>query len=187
MTSEIPVRRFIPFRRSDIAELCLGHEGLDEDARRRFERARQQIESHFRDEFSALRQRAKSLYAPHDPDADTLDVDLGEGDEQGNIAEILEELLDRANYERVSEEELEAAFRSSSLFSIRLHVDTSDFADMLLFTRGITQREEQVPLIWGLFPRRVTFLNYDRVVLFLRVRDDVDVETTLGGLSLIHI
>jgi hypothetical protein len=181
VTSEIPVRRFIPFRRSDVAEICLAHEGLDEDARGRYERARERIESHFRDDFSAIRQRAKSLYAPHDPDADTVDIDLGAGDEPGDIAEILEELLDRANYERVSEEELEAAFRSSSLFSIRLHVDTSDFADMLLFTRGITQREEQVPLVWGLFPRRVTFLNYDRVVLFLRVRDDVDVETTLGG------
>jgi hypothetical protein len=51
----------------------------------------------------------------------------------------------------------------------------------LLYTRGVTAQEEQVPLIWGLFPRRVSFLNYERVVLFLKFRDDVDVETTLGG------
>ncbi len=174
MTSEAPLLRFIPFRRSDIADMCLRLAGLDDAARAQFDAARARIETHFRDEFSALRQAAKARYAPHDPDADTLTVDLGTGD-AGDLTPLLEELLDRANYERVSEAELEAAFKSSSLFSIRLHVDTSDFAEVLLYTRGVTAQEEQVPLIWGLFPRPVSFLNYERVVLFLKFRDDIDV------------
>ncbi len=180
MAGEAPLLRFIPFRRSDIADMCLRHAGLDDAARAQFDAARAHIETHFRDEFSALKQLAKARYAPHDPDADTLTVDLGARDED-DLTPLLEELLDRANYERVSQAELEAAFKSSSLFSIRLYVDTSDFAEVLLYTRGVTAQEEQVPLIWGLFPRRVSFLNYERVVLFLKFRDDIDVETTLGG------
>ena len=180
MAPEAPLLRFIPFRRSDIAEMCREHVGLDSDGLAQFDVARERIETHFRDEFSALRQAAKARYAPHDPDADTLTVDLSARDE-GNLMPLLEELLDRANYERVTEAELETAFKSSSLFSIRLHVDTGDFDEVLLYTRGVTAQEEQVPLIWGLFPRSVSFLNYERVVLFLKFRDDVDVETTLGG------
>ena len=182
MTADgLPKLRFIPFRRTDVRSMCRQRDVLNEEASRAFDQACERIETHFRDDFGAIKQRVKDLYAPLDPDADTLTVDVVDRTHDEQLATVLEDVLNRGNYERVTETELQAAFESSSLFPLRLHVDQSDFAEVLLYTRGATRKEEQVPLIWGLFPRSVSFLNYERVVLFLRFRDDADVDNTLGG------
>ncbi len=147
----------------------------------RFEEAAGQITEHFRDEFHGLRQAIKSAYAPLDPDADTRAVALAQTGQDEDLASLLREVLDRGNYDPVTEEALQAAFGSASLFEIRLDVDVDDFEEVLLYTRGATRRSEEVPRLFGLFPRTVSFTNYDRVVLYIRFRDTVDASSTLGG------
>jgi len=176
-----PQLRFIPFRRTDLRVMCRQQGGLNAEASQAFERGCDLIEVRYRDEFAAIKQQVKDLYAPVDPDADTRAVDVATSGVGEGLVALLEDVLNRGNYERVSDDALEAAFQSSSLFPLRLHVNQADFAEVLLYTRGATQKEEQVPLIWGLFPRPVKFLNYERVVLFLRFHQDVDVDNTLGG------
>jgi hypothetical protein len=123
----------------------------------------------------------KYAYAPVDPDADTRCVDgLGEvGDV--DLADALENILNRANYERVTSAELDTAFESESLFSIRLYVNLEDFAQVLLYTRGANERVELVPRFLGRFPRTARFKNYDRVVLYIKFKNDIDEASTLGG------
>lgn len=98
-----------------------------------------------------------------------------------HLAEILEQVLDRANYDRVNREQLERAFANASLFNLKLYVDLDEFEEALLFTRGATSREEEVPVLSGLWRKKVSFINYDRVVMYIRFKDDVDAESTLGG------
>jgi len=68
---ELPLLRFIPFRRSDIVDMCLAEGTLAEVGRGRFQAAYECIEAHFQEVFHQLRKQLKDAYSPLDPDADT--------------------------------------------------------------------------------------------------------------------
>lgn len=179
--AELPLLRFIPFRRTDVRRMCSAEQQLDETGLQRFERGSELIERHFQQHFHERRQQLKEVYAPLDPDADTREVELGrEEGGSADLASALATVLDRANYERVSEADLQRAFRTASLFQLRLDVDLDDFAEVLLYTRGASTREEDVRR-FGLWRRKLSFTNFERVVLYIRFRDDADTSSTLGG------
>ncbi len=123
-------------------------------------------------EFHRVVDALKNAYAELDPDRDTRSVDIVARGEQPAFVDLLAGLLEKANYERISEAELNQALNESSLFKIRLQVDFSDFAEVLLFARGQSLRRETLPTWFGLRSRRIEFINYERVVVYLRIRDD---------------
>jgi hypothetical protein len=179
---EIPLLRFIPFRRADIVNMCLAGDRLDAPGRQRFERSLEVIEAAFREEFHQLKTALKNAYTPLDPDADTRVVKaFREPMADSRLSQLLEQVLDRANYERVGEEAMQRALNHSSLFKVQLYVDMDDFEEVLLYTRGASRRREEVPQLFGLWRKEVEFTNFDRVVLYIRFKEDVDTESTLGG------
>lgn len=170
---ELPALRFIPFRRSDLRRMLDMAGLLDVAERDAFDAEAARIETHFAGEFHALRQQLKDCYASVDPDADTRTHLAAVGDGE-DLAALLEALLQRANYEKLSEADLKRAFRSASLFQLRLKVDLKEFREVVLYCRGRSQRSEVLPLLFGLWKRRLKFVNYDRVVLFLRFHPEAD-------------
>ncbi len=179
---ELERLRFIPFRRNDLVQMCLQRGDLDEERRAVFLRACEEIEDYYRRDFHAIKQQLKNAYVPIDPDADTRLVRaFREVDSKDRLGEVLAEVLNRANYERVSREQLERAFANASLFELKLYVDLDEFEQALLFTRGASKREVEVKKLFGLWRKKISFVNYERVVLYIRFRDDVDAESTLGG------
>lgn len=180
--SKLPKLRFIPFRRTDLVHMCLAGEELNEQQQNDFAAGLNKIESYFQYEFHQLKQELKHAYSPLDPDADTRTVEeFRDKQAADRLAILIEQILDRANYERVSREELELAFDKTSLFSLKLHVDLNEFEEALLFTRGASSRREEITQRFGLWRRQVEFVNYDRVVLYFRFKDSIDPESTLGG------
>lgn len=178
---ELPRLRFIPFRRSDVVALCrAGLAGVEARARE-FELAREKIEQYFQRDFHQIKQNLKDSYAPLDPDADTrlLQGLATEGD-PSQLADTLATVLERANYEKVTEKALQRALKSSSLFQVRLYVDLDDFEEVLLYTRGASKRQETLRELFGLWRRTVRFTNYERVLLYIRLKPDVDADSTLG-------
>lgn len=179
---ELKRLRFIPFRRDDLVQMCLDEDGLAEENKEDFVRVCREIEQHFQREFHDIKQRLKNAYGPLDPDADTRLMNQYADSRSGNeLAEVLEQVLGRANYDKVTREQLQRAFANASLFDLKLHVDLDEFEEALMFTRGATPREEEVSRLFGLWRKKVSFVNYDRVVIYIRFRDDVDAESTLGG------
>jgi hypothetical protein len=179
--SELPLLRFIPFRRSDIVQLCLAQGALDQQAQQHFRSAQEKLEQHFQHEFHGIKQKLKDAYAPLDPDADTRTIaSLPAQADPSNLAETLAQVLERANYEQVTEDGLQHALKSSSLFQVRLYVDLDDFDEVLLYTRGASQREETLKELFGLWRRTVRFTNYDRVLLYIRLKNEVDSDSALG-------
>ena len=67
---------------------------------------------------------------------------------------------------------------AASLFKIQLHVDFSDYHETVLFTRGESVRKEQVTLFGRFFKRDIEFNNYDSVVMFLHLKDEI-IDATL--------
>lgn len=181
MADELPILRFIPFRRADVLAMCLSENRLAPAQEQQFREASGILESHFRQDFSRIKQRLKDIYATQDPDADTRVInEFCKPASPEKLAAQLESVLNRANYEKVTDKELKRALNSASLFQVRLYVDTSDFEEVLLFTRGASRREETVREFFGLWRRQIRFTNYDRVVLYLRLKADIDSESALG-------
>jgi hypothetical protein len=147
-----------------------------------FRQAHERIETHFREDFSRIKQQLKDAYASLDPDADTRVVnEFCKRTPPAELATLMESVLDRANYEKVTDTELKRALNSASLFQVRLYVDLNDFEEVLLFTRGASKREETVRELFGLWRKQIRFTNYERVVLYLRLKEGIDSESALGS------
>jgi len=163
--------RFIPYRKRDVVEMCLQENTLtgQEDT---FRQLYYMLSSIFHFEFHQVLENLKDNYAAVDPDADTIAVENNQPLTDLNFVQLLGGLLEKANYERVSEAELNQALNEASMFNIRLHVDFDEFSEVLLFCRGVSEREETISRFFGLSKKTIRFTNYDRVVLYIRFRDD---------------
>lgn len=171
--------RFIPYRKRDIIEMCLQDKlltGYETDFRKLY----YMLSSIFHFEFHQIIESLKDSYVHLDPDSDTRQYDNAELNSDLSFVELLGGLLEKANYERVTEADLNLALNESSLFKIRLHVDLDDFSEVLLFCRGESTRQETVSSWLGLASKTIEFINYERVAVYIRFREDY--EQTKGQL-----
>ncbi len=163
--------RFIPYRKRDVVEMCL-EDGALQGQEDRFRQWYYMLSSIFHFEFHQVIESLKDHYAAVDPDADTRAYDNQQPLARLDFVELLGGLLEKANYEQISQSELNQALTEASMFQIRLQVDFSDYSDVLLFCRGVSRRSETIRSWFGLVKKPITFTNYDRVVLYIRFRDD---------------
>lgn len=117
----------------------------------------------------------KDAYAPFDPDSDTRTVRPLEPDERKECRQRflteLHGLLRAANFDELTEEEVNAAFERESLLDIRLHVDFDDFEEFAFFRRSEDRRTVSRRIWYGLRTREVEITNLDRVVVYVRFKD----------------
>ena len=125
--------RFIPYRKHDIVEMCLQEGGLagDED---RFRQWYYMLGSVFHFEFHQVIESLKDRYAAVDPDTDTRAYSNSQAPVETDFVALLGGLLEKANYERIPQSDLNQALTEASLFQIRLQVDFSDFSEVLLIS-----------------------------------------------------
>ena len=135
----------------------------------------------FHFEFHSLLEALEDSYTDLDPDIDTRRVDIAREREQGPFVDLLDGLLNKANYERISEAELNQALNESSLFKIRLHVDFSDFAEVSLFARGQSLRSEVLPTWFGLALSSCNSSAGYRQILWLDLRQEISSCLRLAG------
>lgn len=179
-TNNAQAFRFIPFRVSDIITMCL-HDTTLNDKAEGFQQFCKLLAHVFHYEFKSELDALKEAYAGLDPDADTRMVFPAGDDSTGKFVALLKSTLEKANYEAITEEELNQAMTKSSLFDLRLHVDFNDFSEVLLFCRGQSPRQETIRRWFGLSSKTVEFVNYDRVVVYIRFKASYVAEK--GGLA----
>lgn len=163
--------RFIPYRKHDLVEMCLQDKllpGQEKDFRQLY----YMLSSVFHFEFHQIIESLKDAYATFDPDSDTRFYKNSQQLSEMNFVDLLGGLLEKANYEQVTQADLQQAMSESSLFKIRLHVDFDDFSEVLLFCRGVSTRRESIPRWMGLSSKTIEFTNYDRVVVYIRFKED---------------
>lgn len=178
MGPEITDQRFIPFRKRDLVEMCLsdhqgdGHRGPGADELRELCRRLSAVYHH---QYHQRLEVLKDAYAPFDPDPDTRIVRvLGEDERERCRARFTSELralLAAANFDEVTEADLDQAYDAESLLDIRLHVNFDDFEEVTFYRRGEEVRTVEVSRLFGLRRRTREFRNYDRVVVYVRFRD----------------
>ena len=170
---ERPATRYIPFRKKDIVEMCIASGGLAGKEQMQFRQLCEVLKSVYHFEYHQKLERLKDAYAPLNPDRDTRKVGFYTENQEAGFIAGLDELLDKANYEALSETELKHAMEESSLFQLKLHIDFDEFEEVLLYTRGESIRREEVKQWYGLRKQIIEFPNFDRVVIYIRFKKEL--------------
>jgi len=175
MTGRLKNQRFIPFRKADMVEMCLLDGRLPESHQPAFRDFCRVLDALLHYEFHRVLENLKNCYAPFNPDADTRPIRVLSEDERQHLHKELgrqmTDLLNAANFEPITPESLKASMAAESLFKIRLAVDFSDFEDVLFFRRGEKLKDETLVSFFGLKKKAIRFVNYDRVLVYIRFKD----------------
>ncbi|MFK8067198.1 MAG: TMEM143 family protein [Gammaproteobacteria bacterium] len=168
-------QRFIPYRKSDIVSMCCEEGHLSNDDLLKFQDVCKLLDSIFHFKFHKSLELLKDNYAAVNPDADTKLVYEKTSDQKNQMEAVLiselKKLLNTANFEVINQEDLDRALQEESLFKIRLNVDFNDFEQVLFFRRGESEKHETLVSFFGLKKKPISFINYDRVVIYVKYKD----------------
>jgi len=149
--------RFIPFRKADIVEMCIADARLSDLDQKLFRDLCRILESLIHFEFHHQLEMLKDCYAPFNPDADTRLIRPYSSQERQNLqkklVESMNQVLNAANFEKVTQTDLEEALGEESLFEIRLEVDFQDFEEVIFYRRGESKKRETLVKFFGLKKR----------------------------------
>lgn len=174
MSLTIPKARFIPYSRQDIVRLLLNEKQLDASDRDKLNVICNLLMHVYHFEFHQTLETLKDCYAPVNPDTDTqitFLISKAELEEkEKHLFVVLNDLLDKANFEKITDTDIAQAMVEESLFNIKLTVDFDDFEQILFFRRGESLRQETLVSLLGLRKRTIEFINYDRVVMIVKFK-----------------
>lgn len=168
--------RFIPFRRRDIVAMCLAEGVLTPAEADTFRLTAAMVANVVHHEFHVRLEALKDAYAPVAADSDTRTISptidgVRPPSRPVDLVKVLNAVLEQGNFEPVTRQELHAALREESLFRVRLEVNYDDFDEVLVFKRGETERRQRVRAWHYLKKQEVKFVNYDRVLIYVRFKD----------------
>jgi hypothetical protein len=145
--------RFIPYRKQDIIEMCLRELQLD-DSELSFRQFSDLLSNSLHVEYHQTLESLKNDYAPFDPNADTKQLDPytteQKADCQASFANNFASVLNAANFEKITEQDLQDALTEESLFKVRLEVEFDDFEQVVFYRRGESQLTETITSLFGL-------------------------------------
>ena len=166
--------RFIPFSRSDIVRLLINEAQLNQSDQQKFTEVATLLKHLYHFEYHQSLETLKECYAPVNPDTDMRAVFTSDttnlAEKETQLFEALDTLLDKANFEKITEQDVADAIAEESLFSIKLSVDFDDFDQILFFRRGESVRKETLVTWMGLIKKEIEFINYDRVVVIVKFK-----------------
>jgi hypothetical protein len=175
MTAYQNRNRFIPFRKADIIEMCINDSRLSKGDQNLFRQFCHILESLIHFEFHHQLEMLKDCYSPFNPDADTRLIynysETEKIDLQKKLVDTLTEILNAANFQKITKTDLEEALKEESLFKIRLRVDFTDFEEVLFYQRGKSTKKETLVKFFGLKKEPITFTNYERVLIFIKFKE----------------
>jgi len=167
---------FIPLRKTDLVELLCRDPLLGTVDRDAFQRFCRRLVATLHCEYHARLEELKDAYAYFDPDSDTEPLEPHTAAERdAHIDELFEKfiaLLERANFKRLSHEEIAAAQQSASEWGQNLKVDFDVFDRLEIFARGDVMGT-RTRRRWrnGMRPEEVPVAIYQRLVVILRLCD----------------
>jgi hypothetical protein len=175
MSGAMKNNRFIPFRKADVIQMCIKDLRLTDAEVIEFRQFCQILEALFHFEFHDRLEKLKTCYGPFNPDADTRKVfrysEAEKKDLQKQLVSEMTAVLNAANFEKITAEDLQQALAEESLFQIRLEVDFEDFEDVIFFRRGENVKAETLVKFFGLSKKTFKFTNYERVAIYIKFKE----------------
>ncbi len=175
--SEIELETYIPFRRRALVQYCLEdclNDGkLNATERKSLENFCELLSAYFHFDYQKQLEQAKRAYTPLNPDlpAKPLKPTLPQTFMQcrQDIAKLVGNFLNEANFTPLAEEELNRALLVESLVPLKTRVDFEDFDDALVFFRDETTTTIKVKRFFR--SKELPIRNLSRVVLLLSFKE----------------
>jgi len=171
--------RFIPFKKADIVSMCAEEIATTTD-NKTFTQFCEILASFIHFQYHNVLETLKADYAPFDPNSDTKQLtpytESQKTQCQARFADNFAQLLNAANFEKITEQDLQDALTEESLFKVRLEVEFDDFEQVVFYRRGESQQTETLTSFWGLRKQPIQFTNYDRVAVFITFKDKAHFE-----------
>ncbi|MGE3779888.1 MAG: TMEM143 family protein, partial [Pirellulaceae bacterium] len=132
---------FIPLRVGELRRRLAGDSRLSPDERRQFLSFCRLLSATFHYEYHERVEQLKGEYEPFDPDVGMRGPDEGSAGQPsvrdtGQLFTPLMELLERANYHKLSQSQIEQAVAAASDWGVRLNVDFTVFERLEVYARG---------------------------------------------------
>jgi hypothetical protein len=166
---------FIPYRRKDLIELCIQDGKLSSSDAQRFRHFCEILSAYYHFRFHETLESLKNGFAPFDPDADTMSLKplsaIELEDMENKLVGDFVSVLQSANYEHLSETDLQKAFQEESLIPLNTDVDFSDFENgrVIFYHRGRSQETVQFRK-WFFKKVDISFEAFDRVVMLIKFK-----------------
>ena len=169
-------QRFIPVRKAEFLRRLKEDFGFTGARGGRFDMFCELLYHLYRHTYEALFNELIECYDPFDPDRETVTLDTCDDAERERrktrFCERFAELMDVANYERMTREEFEKAFRERPAFGIQVYVDTGDYEILEIFYRGHGDKKFQKRSVRSLMRKvDVSVDCYRRLVAVVKRRD----------------
>lgn len=173
---------FIPIRKSELLQLLCAEPGMTDAARSEFTQFYKLLAATFHFEYHDKLEQLKDDYSLFDPDADTKPMQkVTREHKKSKLKGLMSDfvwLLERANFRRLTREDIEVAMQEASDWGINLQVDFKAFDELEIFSRGDAVQTRVVPHPYmGVVnipfkPRRKTVEVpvYQRLVILLRLK-----------------
>lgn len=166
---------YIPVRLCELVNLLCAERGLPAADAEQFRRLAELLSATFHFEYHKLLDELKDLYAPFDPDAVTREMhpltDVERTARLDRLTERFVFLMERANFKRLTRQELEAALQGSSAWGVDMDVDFRLFDRLEVFARGDGTGDRYMRLWYRFWKNeRVCVPTYQRLVLLVKLR-----------------
>jgi len=166
---------FIPYRKADVVELCIEDGKLSPADAKKFREFCEILGAYYHFDFHHDLEAMKQNFSAFDPDADTkpriIPTPEQKQEMQGKLVEELSSVLEKANYRKLTEQELQNALEQESLITLRMHVDFNDYETWTLYHRGSGQQTVELKKMFGLKKVPLTMDIFERVVLLIKFKN----------------
>jgi hypothetical protein len=158
---------FVPLTRSELVDELESE--LPAELQPRFRQFVRLLSATLHNDFHKNLEELKEAYRPFDPDPDVPMRNPAKDPNDTRFMQRLDYLLEKANFKKVGEKELEHALTTQSLYSASVEVDLSELSKWALYSRGRLKRVHIIKKWKNLKrPKKLEVESYKRLVLAIR-------------------
>lgn len=168
---------FVPLHTTDLVEFLSQHPKLDRNDRSAFKHLASLILALLHHVYRQRHEQMTYLYAPLDPDRDTLLMSLPLAEPRERLCDDMlsrfKDVLRRANYHRLSREEIQQAMDAASRWGVRMRVDFNSLKLIEVYARGNVITQKSFRSWRHAFRLRTADINlYQRLVVIFRTNPE---------------
>ena len=167
--------QFIPIGRSEVFDSLPGISQCSQNDREKFREFSNLVDAYVHHEYHEQHRELQKLYQPLDPDSEYAFSESTIESCNRNSKKVfdrLEYVLEKANYRKLSVDELEVAVENASVLGIRLKVHFDMFEDLHVYARGNRVERWKKRTWWKFFREEEFDVDvYQRLVIAFRLRE----------------
>jgi len=169
-----PREHYLPLRPADLVEKLANEPSVTIFEREQFRQLCRLLQATIHNDFRSRLEELQTAYAPFDPDDEAPEQPAIEKHELAarcrRLFDRFDSLLTRANYRRITREELEAAIQAPNTAGPKLHFDLKLFERLEIYVRGCGEETRTIRewrTLWR--PVREKVQTHRRLALIYRL------------------